>query len=112
MDKVRLIGIRSEYKDLGVDIVILLPPKPPSKVRFRKQKDKELLNNDEMFMPFSDDEDNNGAPAVVIPDGENIEVEDNGEPILANENELESQPEVEQALDGDESVGESVNGAS
>ncbi|KAI5837768.1 hypothetical protein DFP73DRAFT_531691 [Morchella snyderi] len=71
MDKVRLIGIRSEYKDLGVDIVILLPPKPPSKVCYRKQKNKDLLNNDEIFMPFSDDEDDNGAPAA-IPDGENI----------------------------------------
>lgn len=51
-DRVRTIGLAEEYKPYGVECLVLLPPKPPSKVRYRKSK-KRNLEKDDLFIPFA-----------------------------------------------------------
>jgi hypothetical protein len=90
IDKVRLIGIRPQDNDIGLDIVILLPNKPPSKVRFRQTKDKDLLTNDEAFIPFSDDEgeDNAEEGSDYATNAVVIAANQADEPYRAHENEI------------------------
>lgn len=104
MDKVRLIGIRPQYNDIGLDIVILLPSKPPSKVRFRKTKDKDLLTNDEAFIPFSDDEgeDNAEEGSDDATNAAVIAANQADEPHRADENEIAEAQEGQEVEEEEE----------
>ncbi|KAH0604139.1 uncharacterized protein H6S33_007170 [Morchella sextelata] len=104
MDKIRLIGIRPQYNDIGLDIVILLPSKPPSKVRFRKTKDKDLLTNDEAFIPFSDDEgeDNAEEGSDDATNAAVIAANQADEPYRADENEIAEAQESQEVEEEEE----------
>lgn len=60
----RQIGLSAEFKPYGVDCLVLLPPKPPSKVRYRKSK-KRNLEKDDFFIPFVNVEE--AAAGVAVP---------------------------------------------
>lgn len=52
MDNVRLIGGMEQYKKVGIKGLVLRPVIPPSKVRHRKEKVKDIFLRDETFVPY------------------------------------------------------------
>lgn len=49
----RLIARAPAYKEIGVDQLILLPEKPPAKLRqYKRRKPSSLLALDPSFVPF------------------------------------------------------------
>lgn len=62
----RLIARQEEFNDIGIDQLVLLPEKPPTKVRNQRERITNLTLLDGLFVPFSDSR-NNCAPTP--PDG-------------------------------------------
>lgn len=49
----RLVARASAYQDIGVDQLVLLPGKPPTKIRqYKRKKPSDLLALDPSFVPF------------------------------------------------------------
>lgn len=62
MDNVRLIGGMEQYKKVGIEGLILRPAIPPTKVRHRKEKVRDLLLRDETFVPYLAEEPASPTP--------------------------------------------------